>query len=117
MGGYGLLRLVRRDLKAAAWIGPIKRLASKTRTGAGAAYVLSDLDGFVEGSVSLPENKQFEALAFIDSQHVLVLRETRRGLMGDRDQHAVWTYDIRIGTSYRWAGNVDLRHSVVYAEY
>jgi hypothetical protein len=104
-------------LEGAAWIEPIERLACKPRAGAGAAFVLSDLDGSVDGSVNLPKDKLFEALAFIDSQHILVLRETWRGLMSNRDQHAVWTYDIRTGTSYRLADNVDLGNSVVYAEY
>lgn len=106
-------------LEGAVWIEPLQRLACQRRaaTGAGAEYVLADLDGAVDGSLSLPGDGRFEALTFIESQHVLVLRETWQGLMSDYDKHAVWTYDIRTGASYRLADNVNLGSSVVYADY
>jgi hypothetical protein len=106
-------------LEGAVWIEPLQRLACKPRTAAGAEaeYLLADLDGSVDGYLNLPEDRQFEALTFIDSQHVLVLRETWRGLMSEYDNHAVWTYDIQTGASYRLSENVDLGSSVVYADY
>jgi len=106
-------------LNGAVWIGPLQRLACKPRsaTGADADYLLADLDGSVDGSLNLPEDRKFEALTFIEGQHLLVLRETWQGLMSDYDKHAVWTYDILTGASYRLAENVDLGNSVVYADY
>lgn len=106
-------------LEGAVWIDHLQRLACKRRAGpiAAADYVLSDLDGTVEGRLNLPAGKRFLALTYIGSQHALVLRETWRGLMGTRDKHAVWMYDVRTGASHRLAGNVNLGESVAYAEY
>lgn len=105
-------------LQGAVWIDPLQRLACKRRAGpvAAAAYVLADLDGTVDGKLDLPADKQFLALAYIGDRHALVLQETRRSLLGTRDKHAVWMYDIRTGASHRLAGNVNLGNSVVYAE-
>jgi len=106
-------------LDGAVWIEPLQRLACRRRTptGADGDYVLADLDGSVDGSVDLPKDRQLEAMTFIESQHILVLRETWLALMGHREKHAVWTHDIRTGSSYRLADNVDLGNSVVYSDY
>jgi len=104
-------------LEGAVWIAEIGRLACQPRSEADTAYVLSDLEGRVEAPLALPEGRRFEALAFIPAQHILVLRETRRGRISSREQHAVWVYDIRTGTPYELARDVDLGSSVVYAEY
>jgi hypothetical protein len=106
-------------LEGAVWIEPLQRLACKRRSApeADEEYVLADLDGSTDGSLNLPGNKDFEALTFIPSQRVLVLRETWQALVSGRDKHAIWTYDIVTGESYRLADNVDLGNSVVYADY
>jgi hypothetical protein len=106
------------SLQGAVWIDPLQRLACKRRAGpvAGADFVLADLDGTVDGKLNLPADKQFLALSYIGSQHALVLQETWRGLLGTRDKHAVWMYDIRTGARHRLAANVNLGNSVVYAE-
>lgn len=106
-------------LEGAVWIATLERLACKQRADSQAqgGYLLSDLDGNVDGSLNLPENKDFLALAHIESQDALVLQETWRGLMGDRDKHAVWIHDLATGESHRLAQNVNLGGSVVYAEY
>lgn len=106
-------------LVGAVWIGPLGRLACKQRAVplADAEYLLSDLEGKVDGRLNLPEDKEFLALAHIESQNALVLQETWRGLLGTRDKHAVWMHDLDSGESHRLAKNVNLGESVVYAEY
>lgn len=106
-------------LVGAVWIGSRERLACKQRSGAlaDAEYVMSDLDGKVEGRLDLPEGKDFFALTHIEHQDSLVLQETWRGLLGDRDRHAVWMHDLETGETHRLAENVNLGGSVVYADY
>lgn len=106
-------------LVGAVWIGPLERLACKQRAApvVDAEYLLSDLEGKVDGRLKLPKDKAFFALAHIEGQNALVLQETWRGLLGTRDKHAVWMHDLDSGESYRLAKNVNLGKSVVYVEY
>ncbi|MDX1380458.1 MAG: hypothetical protein R3233_05015 [Xanthomonadales bacterium] len=112
-----LTRLCR--LQGAVWIEPLERLACKRRSGsvAEAGYVLAALDGTVEGSLDLPEDGLFLALAYLPEPHALALRETRRGLFGTRDTHSVWVYELDSGTVHQLPGSANLGTSAVYAAY
>ena len=104
-------------LQGSAWMESVDRLVCKSRSDplASAKYILSDLDGNVEGALDLPTDKQFLVLTFIESQDALVLQEVWQGMLGSRKQYAVWIYDILTGTSHRVTGNMNLGGSVVYA--
>jgi hypothetical protein len=106
-------------LPGSVWIESVNRLACKSRNSpfANAGYLLTDIDGNVDGELDLPTDERFRALAFIESQDALVLQETFQGMLGSRDQYAVWIIDILSGESHRVPGNVKLGNSVVYAEY
>jgi len=106
-------------LEGAVWIEPMQLLACKPPTVAmaDALYVLADLDGRTQSELRLPANKQFFALTYISGQHVLLLQETRPGLLGSRDKHTVWLHDIDTGASIELPGSVNLGKSVVYAEF
>lgn len=106
-------------LVGAVWIVPLERLACKQREGlpAEAEYLLSDLQGNLDGVLNLPEGKEFFALAYLENQNALVLKETWSGLLGNQDKHAVWMHDLDTRESHRLAENVNLGESVVYTEY
>jgi hypothetical protein len=106
-------------LHGAVWINTIQRLVCIRRDGATAVaeYVLADLEGTVDRALNVPADKQFLALTYIDKQNALVLQEVWRSLLGSRDKHAVWIHDVHTGASHRIASNVNLRESVVFAEY
>lgn len=106
-------------LEGSVWIEPLQRLACRppSAPSVNTDYVLSDLEGVVEDPLRLPADKQFRALTYIANQHVLLLQEIRPGLLGGRDKHLVWVYDIGTGASYQLPGSVNLGRSVVYAEF
>lgn len=106
-------------LVGAVWIASLDRLACKPRTlaPAGSEYVLADLEGNADGRPALPANKNFFALAYIDNQNALVLRETRQSWLGSRDENAVWMHELESGQSYLVADNVNVGNSVVYANF
>lgn len=106
-------------LLGAVWIGSLERLACKQRAAplGNAEYILSDLEGAVDGRLDLPENKVFFALAYVESQDALVFQETRPGLLGMRDRHAIWMHELDSGESHRLADKLNLGGSVVYADY
>lgn len=107
------------ELYGAVWIGSLQRLACSKRAEAGvdAAYVLVDLDGVIHGQLDLPEGRQFHALTYVDSQQVLVLRETWYAWLGNQQRSAVWLHDISSGASLRLARQQNLGDSVVYVEF
>jgi hypothetical protein len=106
-------------LQGAVWIDTLERLACRNRAAARAdgEYVLADLDGVVDGRLTLPENKQFLALAFISGQNAVILKESWHGLLGGQEKSAVWAHDIHSGESHRLARNQNLGSSAVYAEF
>lgn len=106
-------------LQGAVWIGELQRLACKPRQDslADARYLLSDLDGSLDGELPLPEDRRFLALTYIPSLHLLVLRETHSRLLGGAEKNAVWVHDLRSGESHRLADNVNLGQSVVYTAF
>jgi len=112
-----LTRLCR--LQGAIWIEPLERLACKRRAGtlAEAGYVLAALDGAAQSSLDLPADGLFLAVAYLTGRNTLILQQTRPGLFGTRDRHAVWAYDLASGASHRLPGNVTFGGSAVYAEY
>jgi hypothetical protein len=106
-------------LEGAVWLAPLERLACKRRDSPPieAEYVLSDLDGAIDGRLNLPAGNPVVALGYIDSQQALVLQETRKGMLGARETFAVLMYDINSGESDTLASNVYLGASVVFAEF
>jgi len=106
-------------LEGAVWLGPLGRLACKPRDAPPreADYVLSDLDGLIDGRLNLPADNHFMALSYVHSQQALVLQETREGVLGARESFAVLMYDINTGESQTLASNVYLGASVVFAEF
>jgi hypothetical protein len=106
-------------LRGAVWIDALNRLACKRRGVAfdDANYVLSDLNGLVDGGLDLPQEKKFQALTYVSGQNILILQETFQGMLGDRDQYAVWIHDMQSGESHELSGNVNLGQSAVFASY
>jgi len=106
-------------LEGAVWIESLQHLVCKPPSVplAEAGYVLVDLDGAPQGELHLPTGKQFLALTYIAGQHVLLLQETRPGMLGGRDTHTVWVHDVDTGASYELPGSVNLGKSVVYADF
>jgi hypothetical protein len=106
-------------LRGSVWIEPMQRLACKTRDGGWdeAPYVLASIDGTIDGTLNLPEDKQFLALNHIESLNALVLQGTWSGMLGAEENHGVWMYDLASGTSQRLPGNVKLGTSVFYTEF
>lgn len=106
-------------LVGAVWIASLDRLACKPRALAPAdsEYVLADLEGQADGRLTLPADRNFFALAYIENQNTLVLQETRPSRLGNRDTHAVWMHELESGESFRVADKVNLGTSVVYANF
>ena len=84
---------------------------------ADAKYVFANLNGVIDGAPDLDPDKEFLALTYIQSQDALVLRETWQGLLGERNNYAVWVYDLNSGENHRIAENVNLGESAVFTEF
>ncbi len=112
-----LTRVCRLD--ASVWIGSVNRLACQSRQSpvADPRYVIAGLDGAVEGEIDYPSDGVFMALAYIESQDALILQETFQGMIGSKNQYAVWILDIFSGESHKVPGNINLGNSVVYTSY
>jgi hypothetical protein len=106
-------------LSGAVWIDSLQRLACKGRTSphSDGDYALADLAGAVDGTLGLPADKRFLALAYIAGQDAVVLRESWQGILGGQDKSAVWVHDVRTGANHRLARNLNLGSSVVYADF
>lgn len=106
-------------LQGAVWIDSLQRLACRPRARSApeTGYVLARLDGVVDGKLALPGDRQFLALAYLETQDALILQETSRGLFGAREKSAVWAYRVLSGERIRLAADQDLGGSVVYADY
>jgi len=107
------------ELRGAVWIDTLLRLTCRKRaaTRADPAYILSDLDGAVDGKLDLPKEKRFFALTYIAGQDVVILRETWHAMFGTQERSAVWAYDIQSGESRRLSSNQNLGTSVVYTDF
>lgn len=106
-------------LKHAVWIDDLEQLACKERSIPvnTARYVLANLDGNVSGTLSLPEDKQFSALAYVPDQSALILTESWNSVFGGQENTAVWLHNIQSGENHRLAKKQKLGSSVVYTKY
>lgn len=106
-------------LEHAVWIDDLEQLACKERSNPAneAHYVLSNLDGDVSGNVSLPEGKQFYALAYVPDQSALILTESWSSVFGGQANNAVWVHNIQSGENRRLAKNQNLGSSVVHTDF
>jgi hypothetical protein len=106
-------------LEQAVWINDLQQLACKERSDQSkdARYVLTNLDGDVSGALALPEGKRFEALAYINGQNALVLKEGWNSVFGGQEKSAIWVYNIQSRESLRLAENQNLGSSVVYTDF
>lgn len=105
------------NLVGAVWIDDREQLACprKDRGGDVGAYLLVNLDGVVRGSLALPEEKQFLALAYSTEQHALFLTERWHSLWG-AERFSVWSYDFISGRSYRIVRNQYLGASAAFVQ-
>ena len=104
------------DLKGAIWIAATDQLLCKT-LGASpreSSYVLVSLDGAIEKTLPLPDDKVFRALAYLPDQKLVVLTERSNSWGGGQPRNAVWVYDMSTNESYVIAKDQYLGNSVVY---
>jgi hypothetical protein len=103
-------------LDGAVWIEARSVLLCRTAAVAHGenAYVFAGLDGTVNGSLQLPPDKSFRALAYLPDRNSVVLSESWRTWMSGRQKWAVWIYDIGEAASYRILEHQYLGHTVIY---
>ncbi len=77
-------------------------------------YLFVLLDGTIEGTLPLDDDKDFRALAFLPDQGIVILTERSNRWGGGQPRHAVWAYDMHTASSYRLARDQYLGNSVVY---
>lgn len=77
-------------------------------------YVFVGLDGVVSGALHLPPDKSFRAVAHLPDQGAVVLTESWRSWMSDKQKWAVWVYDIDRAAAFRLLKHQYLGHSVIY---
>lgn len=103
-------------LAGAVWIGDRQQLACPARdqSGTGTQYLLVNLNGELRGHLTLPDDKQFVALAYAGDQHALILTERWTSVVGGAERFGVWAYDLIDGKSHRLVSNQYLGDSAVY---
>jgi len=106
-------------LNQAVWIEDLAQLACKEQSNQSkyAHYALMNLDGEVSRTLALPEGKHFDALAYINEQHTLVLKESWSSIFGGQEKSAIWVHNIQSKESHRLAKNQNLGSSVVYTNF
>jgi hypothetical protein len=106
-------------LEGAIWIEARSELLcrSESPTSADISYVFAGLDGVVSGSLHLPADKSFRALAYLPDRDAVVLSERWQTWMSGRQRWAVWIYDIGSETSYRVLEHQYLGRTVIYEPY
>jgi hypothetical protein len=104
------------DLNAAVWVADLDRLFCKTLDASSATghYSLVTLDGSGAEAVSLPDERNFRALAHLPDQQVIILSERSNSWGGGQAKNAVWVYDLKSDQGYRIAKDQYLGNSVVY---
>lgn len=104
------------DLGGAIWLAGSGQLLCKTNYDSpqGARNVLASLDGSINKTLSLPENKSFRALAYLPDQGLAILSQLSDSWGGGQPAYAVWAFDEATGESYRIAKDQYLGSSVVY---
>jgi len=104
------------ELGGAIWIEAQSELLcrSGSPTGADNPYVFVGLDGVVSGSLQLPPDKSFRALAHLPDRDAVVLSESWQRWMSGRQQWAVWIYDIESESSHRLLEHQHLGRTVIY---
>lgn len=103
------------ELAAALWIPERDRLLCRARRPDGTfKYVLVALDGVVHDRIPLPADRPLRPIAWLGDQNAIVLTERWRGVLNDREQHAVWIHRFDTGEHYRLLDDQYLGDSVVY---
>ncbi len=77
-------------------------------------YVFVGLDGIVSGVLDLPPDKSFRAVAYMPDRNAVVLTESWRSWMSDRQKWAVWIYDIDSAKAFRLLEHQYIGRSVIY---
>ena len=72
------------------------------------------LDGNVEKTLPLPDDKVLRALVYLPDQQRVVLTERSNSWGGGQPRNAVWIYNMRTAAIYLLAKNQYLGKSVVY---
>jgi hypothetical protein len=104
------------DLNGAVWIGDTDQLLCR-RLGTSpqdSSYVLVSLDGTIEKTLPLPDDKILRALVYLPDQRLVVLTERSNSWGGGQPRNAVWIYDMLTAESYVIAKDQYLGVSVVY---
>jgi hypothetical protein len=106
------------ELVGAVWLESLQQLACRERfsPAEGSDYRLAGLDGEVGERLSLPDGDRFTALTYIPGQNALVLKESWKSAIGDQEKSAVWIHNIQTGENTRLSRNLNLGHSVVFAQ-
>ena len=103
-------------LNGAVWITESKQLLCRAYdvSSQESGYVFASLDGTVENTLHLDDDKDFRALSFLPDQRVIILTERSASWGGGQPRHAVWAYDMDTARIYRIAKDQYLGTSVVY---
>ena len=103
-------------LNGAIWIAASAQLLCKRHADASqeTGYVFVSLDGIIETTLQLDDDKDFRALSFLPDQRVIILTERSTSWGSGQPRHAVWVYDIDTTRIYRLAKDQYLGTSAVY---
>ncbi len=104
------------DLNGAVWISGTDQLLCRKRDvlPQDSSYMLVSLDGVVEETLLLPDDKVLRALVYLPDQRLVVLTERSSSWGGGQPRNSVWIYDMSTAESYLLAKDQYLGKSVVY---
>ena len=104
------------DLNGAVWISDTKQLLCRSpgTSQQDSIYMFVSLDGNVEKTLPLPDDKILRALVYLPDQQLVVLTERSNSWGGGQPRNAVWIYNMRTAAIYLLAKNQYLGKSVVY---
>ncbi len=100
-------------LDAAVWVSARNALLCRGRENP-TAYAFVTLDGTVVETLSLPEGRPLEAVAYVADQDIAIFTERWQSFISERQQHAIWVHHRDSGQTYRLAENQHLGETVVY---
>lgn len=104
------------ELDGAIWIQARNEVLCRSGPSSGShdSYVFANLDGIVSGSLQLPPDKSFRALAYMPDRDAVVLSESWKTWLSGRRKWAVWVYDIGDAAAYRLLEHQYLGPTVIY---
>lgn len=100
-------------LDAAVWVPEFDALLCRGR-GDETTYAFVTLDGSVAKTLSLPEGRSLEAMAYAADQDIVIFSERWRSFIGERQRHAIWIHRRDTDETWRLVENQYLGDTVVY---